>query len=131
MGIKKLFSIPIILFRSGSITPPLANKPTPGRGRRSPSPEPLSGLGSDYAGFGAMRKLDSSNKGHQMMQKMGWKGSGLGSEESGIVEPIEVTIYGNPAKLLKLDTYIMHWVAVYLDKVGIVNRLLLNLFKRT
>ena len=78
-----------------------------------------------------MRKLDSSNKGHQMMQKMGWKGSGLGSEESGIVEPIEVTIYGNPAKLLKLDTYIMHWVAVYLDKVGITNRLLLNLLKRT
>ncbi len=25
-----------------------------------------------------------------MMQKMGWKGSGLGSGESGIVEPVEV-----------------------------------------
>ena len=100
MGIKKLFSIRIILFRSGSITPPLANKPTPGRGRRSPSPEPLSGLGSDYAGFGAMRKLDSSNKGHQMMQKMGWKGSGLGSEESGIVEPIEVTVQGTKSHFL-------------------------------
>ena len=36
-------------------------------------------------------------------------------------------INANPAKLVELDTYIMHWVAVYLDKVGIVNRLLLNL----
>jgi hypothetical protein len=27
-----------------------------------------------------------------MMQKMGWKGSGLGSGESGIVDPIEVTL---------------------------------------
>ena len=32
-------------------------------------------------------------------------------------------MYANPAKLMKLDTYIMHWVAVYLEKVGIVNRL--------
>ena len=30
-------------------------------------------------------------------------------------------IYANPAKLVKLDTYIVHWVAVYLDNVGIVN----------
>ena len=36
-------------------------------------------------------------------------------------------MYANPAKWVKLDTYIMHWVAVYLDKVGIVNRLLLKL----
>merc|ERR1712013_671158 len=27
-------------------------------------------------------------KGHQMMQRMGWKGQGLGSQESGITEPI-------------------------------------------
>ena len=40
-------------------------------------------------------------------------------------------MYANPVKLVKLDTFIMHWVAVYLDKVRIVNRLLLNLFKRT
>ena len=42
-----------------------------------------------------------------------------------------IYIYANPEKLMKFDTYIMHCVAVYLDKVGIVNRLLLNLFKRT
>ena len=48
-----------------------------------------------FAGFGSTpsqqpldTKLDSSNKGHQMMQRMGWRGSGLGSSESGIVEPI-------------------------------------------
>lgn len=33
-------------------------------------------------------QLGGSNKGHQMMQKMGWKGAGLGSQESGITEPI-------------------------------------------
>ena len=30
--------------------------------------------------------LDSSNKG---MQRMGWKGAGLGAEETGIVEPVK------------------------------------------
>ncbi len=37
---------------------------------------------------GAAVPLDASNKGHQMMQRMGWKGSGLGSGETGIVEPV-------------------------------------------
>ena len=36
-----------------------------------------------------MERLDESNKGHQMMQRMGWRlGSGLGSGEGGIVEPV-------------------------------------------
>ena len=51
--------------------------------RRSPTPPETA-----FKGFGSAQKLDSSNKGHQMMQKMGWKGSGLGSTEGGIVEPI-------------------------------------------
>ena len=71
--------------REGSSSPPGFH------GRRSPSPENFGGFGSEYSGFGATKKLDSSNKGHQMMQKMGWKGSGLGSGESGIVDPIEVS----------------------------------------
>jgi len=34
--------------------------------------------------------LDQSNKGMQMLQKMGWsRGSGLGAEESGIKSPIK------------------------------------------
>lgn len=54
------------------------------KSRRSPTPPETS-----FKGFGGTPKqLDSSNKGHQMMQKMGWKGSGLGSGEGGIVEPI-------------------------------------------
>jgi len=61
------------------------------RRRRSSSPEQQS-----YAGFGSQQqtsapatRLDSSNKGHQMLQKMGWSGTGgLGSNESGISEPI-------------------------------------------
>ena len=89
---------------SGSPSPPPRSRRSPDsrregsaspqgfRGRRSPTPESFGGFGSDYSGFGAMKKLDSSNKGHQMMQKMGWKGSGLGSGESGIVDPIEVSL---------------------------------------
>ena len=41
---------------------------------------------SFFAGGGS---LDQSNKGMQMLQKMGWRGAGLGAEESGIVEPIK------------------------------------------
>lgn len=33
--------------------------------------------------------MDQSNKGMQMLQKMGWRGAGLGAEETGIVEPIK------------------------------------------
>lgn len=53
--------------------------------RRSPTPPE-----SSFKGFGgsSSKQLDSSNKGHQMMQKMGWKGSGLGTSEEGIVEPV-------------------------------------------
>ncbi|QQP56823.1 Calcium homeostasis endoplasmic reticulum proteinlike [Caligus rogercresseyi] len=60
-------------------TSPYLTKRSPSpplRGKRRRSPEsPVS--------------IDSSNKGHQMMQRMGWKsGTGLGSSETGIVEPI-------------------------------------------
>lgn len=36
------------------------------------------------------QRLDMSNKGHQLLQKMGWSGStGLGRKEQGIYNPIE------------------------------------------
>jgi len=47
--------------------------------KRSPSPRHYA-AGDD--------RLGDSNKGHQMLQKMGWKGAGLGSQESGIVDPV-------------------------------------------
>ena len=66
----------------------------PRRTRRSPSPVAdssfmgFSGTTGASTSSGPPERLDASNKGHQMMQKMGWKGSGLGSAETGIVEPI-------------------------------------------
>ena len=79
-----------------------------GTGRRSRSPSPssrrsrrrsrsVSPEGPSYAGFGSavtpssssVSKLDATNKGHQMLLKMGYSGSGgLGKEEAGIDEPI-------------------------------------------
>lgn len=32
--------------------------------------------------------MDESNKGHQLLKKMGWGGAGLGSKEQGIDTPI-------------------------------------------
>lgn len=32
--------------------------------------------------------LDASNKGHQLLQKMGWQAGGLGASGQGIAEPI-------------------------------------------
>lgn len=41
-------------------------------------------------GFGktAQERLDETNKGHQLLKKMGWGGAGLGSKEQGIDTPI-------------------------------------------
>jgi len=73
-----------------------SSSPSPPRGgrdlhRRSPTPEEsgYAGLGSAMAQSAPATRLDASNKGHQMLQKMGWSGSGgLGSKETGIAEPI-------------------------------------------
>lgn len=40
------------------------------------------------AAFGSDGRLSESNRGHQLLQKMGWKGSGLGSQETGRTEPV-------------------------------------------
>lgn len=38
----------------------------------------------------AYKKLDETNKGHQLLRKMGWKeGQGLGARKRGIAQPIE------------------------------------------
>lgn len=50
------------------------------------SPTPPSFLNSSYGKMN--EKLDESNKGHQLLRKMGWGGAGLGAKEQGIEAPI-------------------------------------------
>merc|ERR1719479_524655 len=75
--------------RSRSLSP--SSRRNRRRSRRVSPEEPT------YAGFGSavtassssVSKLDATNKGHQMLLKMGYSGSGgLGKEEGGIDEPI-------------------------------------------
>ncbi|XP_075731709.1 SR-related CTD associated factor 6 isoform X2 [Rhipicephalus microplus] len=58
--------------------------------RRSPerSPTPPSFFGSSYGSDPRDSRLDESNKGHQLLRKMGWGGAGLGASEQGIQDPI-------------------------------------------
>ena len=51
--------------------------------RRSPTPpeSAFQGFGNNPGSSSGAGQIASSNKGHQMMQRMGWKGSGLGSSE--------------------------------------------------
>ena len=51
-------------------------------------------------------KLDESNKGHQLLRKMGWGGAGLGAKEQGIEAPIsagEVMIAFTYSRLMNAE----------------------------
>lgn len=72
--------------RSPSGTPPPSRVPFKRSPSRSPEPPPSFLSGSFPA---PEQRLDESNKGHQMLRKMGWGGSGLGAKEQGIANPIE------------------------------------------
>lgn len=88
-------------FRKRSKTPPQRSSPKPigrssfarndSRGdrdnsrRRSITPPPTSFSMGDSTGSKINESIDQSNKGHQMLKKMGWVSGGIGG---GISEPI-------------------------------------------
>lgn len=55
--------------------------------KRSPTPEQTGFVFTEAKSFDT--RLEESNKGHQLLMKMGWGGQGLGKKESGIVDPIK------------------------------------------
>uniref|UniRef100_A0A8C4DJV9 Calcium homeostasis endoplasmic reticulum protein n=1 Tax=Dicentrarchus labrax TaxID=13489 RepID=A0A8C4DJV9_DICLA len=57
---------------------------------RSSSPPSTSVLGAPLSKLSADTRLGEENKGHQLLMKMGWSGSGgLGAKEQGIQDPIK------------------------------------------
>ena len=61
--------------------------------RKQMGSEPIRGRIEEESKSCVTKMISEKNKGHQMMQKMGWKfGEGLGKEKSGIKEPINVVI---------------------------------------
>ncbi|XP_041086582.1 calcium homeostasis endoplasmic reticulum protein-like isoform X1 [Polyodon spathula] len=75
--------------RSRSLSPEKKKKKKRSKSR-SPTPPSTSGLGAAPATLIPDQRLGEENKGHQMLMKMGWSGSGgLGVKEQGIQDPIK------------------------------------------
>ncbi|RWS07187.1 calcium homeostasis endoplasmic reticulum protein-like protein, partial [Dinothrombium tinctorium] len=58
--------------------------------RKSHSPSPKRRYREDRSSYSNRdnKKIDESNKGHQLLKKMGWSGAGLGCSEQGIKDPV-------------------------------------------
>ncbi|KAG7165580.1 Calcium homeostasis endoplasmic reticulum protein-like 2 [Homarus americanus] len=72
--------------RSRSESPGTSPPRVPFNRSPSRSPTPPSFMGGSFSKMD--QRLDESNKGHQMLRKMGWGGSGLGVKEQGISDPV-------------------------------------------
>ncbi|KAM6962762.1 calcium homeostasis endoplasmic reticulum protein [Aplochiton taeniatus] len=81
--------------RSRSRSKSRSRSRSPGKKRQaeksgSASPPTTSGLGSAPSNLPPDLRLGEENKGHQLLMKMGWSGSGgLGAKEQGIQDPIK------------------------------------------
>lgn len=60
--------------------------------------------------------MDESNKGHQLLKKMGWGGAGLGSKEQGIDTPISSGDVSKTMIVKRLVVNIVLYFFIVVDK---------------
>lgn len=58
--------------------------------------------------------IDSSNKGHQLLQKMGWSAGGLGASGQGIAEPISGGIVRDKQDQYKGNNYLQDLLSIFM-----------------
>ena len=89
----------------------------------SPEARPSFGMQSSAA---APTRLDESNKGHQLLKKMGWGGAGLGASEQGIAEPIKGGEIRDRNDMYRGKFHSLYHVPKWLNHIPLENPLFLG-----